>query len=192
MARNGRRYDNGAKLNMKKVIGVLIAFILIIACIWGIIKMLNNDSKSIAGKIENVYYYTIYDSGKWGVIDSYGKEIVKPDYNEMIVVPDKSQDIFVCTYDVDYGNNEYKTKVINSKGKEIIKGYNKVEAIANYDKNKNIWYEKNVFRVEKDGKYGLINYSGKKLLDPTYNSINPVYGVENSLIIEKDRKIWTL
>ena len=153
MAKNGRRYDGRPKLNMKKVFGVALIFILIIACIVGIVKLLSSNSKSLAGKIENVCYYTIYDNGKWGVIDSYGDIIIKPTYDEMIVIPDAMQDIFICTYEVDYGNNNYKTKVINKKGKEIIKDYNKIEAIANYDDKHKIWYEKNVFKVEKDVKY---------------------------------------
>lgn len=188
MARRGKRYDAGPKLNMKKVFAVIVIFLLIIGLIIGIKKLLDKDSKSMTGKIENVYYYTIYDNGKWGVINSYGDVVVKASYDEMIVIPDESQDLFICTYDVDYSNGTYKTKVINSKEKEIIKDYDKIEAIANYDENQNIWYEKNVFRVQSNGKYGLINYSGKKLLGCDYDSINPVYGVENSLIIEKEGK----
>ena len=53
----------------------------------------------------------------------------------MIVIPNEMQDIFICTYDVNYDNNSYKTKVLNAKGKEIIKDYDKIEAIANYDKD---------------------------------------------------------
>lgn len=189
MAKRGRRYDDGAKLNLKKVFAVAVGFLLIIALIIGITQLLNKDTKSIAGKIENMYYYTIYDNGKWGVINSYGEIVVKATYDEMIIIPDEAQDLFICTYDVNYSDGTYKTKVINAKGKEIIKDYDITEAIANYDKNQNIWYEKNVFRVKKDGKFGLINYSGKKLLSCEYNNINPVNGIENSLIIEKDGKV---
>lgn len=186
MANRAKRYDDGAKLNKKKVFAVIVAFLLIVACVMGIVKLLNNDSKSMNGKIENVCYYTIYDNGKWGVINSYGETVVKPTYDEMIVIPNEAQDIFICTYDVNYENGEYKTKVINSKGKEIIKDYDKIEAIANYDKNQEIWYEENVFKTQKNGKYGLINYSGKKLLECEYDSINPVREIKNSLIIEKN------
>ncbi len=188
MANRGKRYEVGPKLNMKKVFAVALIFVLIIGLIIGIKKLLDKDSKSIAGKIENIYYYTIYDNGKWGVINSYGEIVIKATYDEMIVIPDESQDTFICTYDVDYSNGNYKTKVINSKGKEIIKDYDKVEVVANYDENKNIKYEKNLFKVEKDGKFGLVNYSGKKLLECEYASINPIFEIENSLIIEKDGK----
>lgn len=189
MANRGKRYDDEPKLNMKKVFGVIVGILLIALCIFGIRKMLDNDTKSIAGKIENVYYYTIYDNSKWGVVNSYGEVVVPAKYDEMIVIPDQAQDLFICTYDVNYENGTYKTRVINAKEKEIIKDFDKIEAIVNYDKNQNLWYEKNVFRVEKGGKYGLVNYSGKKLLECEYDSINPVKGIENSLIIEKDGKL---
>lgn len=188
MARRGRRYDDEPKLNMKKVFGVILVFVLIIASIKMISNILKDDSKNTSSKIENIRYYAMYDNGKWGVINSHAETVIKPKYDEMIVIPNEAQDIFVCITDANYGNGDYKTKVINSKGKETIKDYDKIEAIANYDADKNIWYEDNVFRVQKDGKFGLINYSGKKLLECEYDSINPIYGIENSLVIEKDGK----
>ena len=188
MARRATRYDDGAKLNVKKVIAVIVIFLLILALIFGIRALLKNGSNSLTGKLENVYYYTIYDNGRWGVINSYGENVIDPIYDEMIVIPDNTKDIFICTYDVDYSNGNYKTKVINKKGKEIIKDYDKVEAILNYDKNEKISYEKTAFVVQKEGKYGLVNYSGKELLAPTYDSIKALYGVENSLLIEKEGK----
>lgn len=186
MASRGRRYDTGEKLNLKKVFAVVLVFLLIIGAIMGLIKLLNNDAKSMTGKLENIYYYTIYDNGKWGVINSYGDMVIKPEYDEMIVIPQNAQDLFICTYDADYSNGTYKTKVINAKGKEVVKDYDKIEAITNYDDEKGIWYENNVFRVMKNGKYGLINYAGKKLLECEYDSINTINGIENSLIIEKN------
>ena len=38
----GRRYDNEPKLNMKKVFGVIIAFIVLIMIITSIVKILKN------------------------------------------------------------------------------------------------------------------------------------------------------
>lgn len=66
MARRGRRYEEEPKLNIKKVIAVILVFVLIIGVIFGIKKMLDKDSNTVSGKIENVYYYTIYDERKMG------------------------------------------------------------------------------------------------------------------------------
>ena len=79
----------------------------------------------------------------------------------MIVIPDEKTDVFLCTYDVDYNTGTYKTKALNSKNDEILTGYDTIEAIANKDVN-SLWYEENILKVKKDGKYGLIDLKGKR------------------------------
>lgn len=188
MARRGRRYDTDSKLNVKKIIAVIVFILVIIMFIFGIRYLLKSNSNSSSGMIETVSYYTIYDNGKWGVINSSGEIIIEATYDEMIVIPDSTKAVFICTYDVSYDDGTYKTKAINAKGKEIIQGYDNVEAISNYDKSNNIWYEENVLRVEKDGKYGLCDFSGNEILACEYDKIESLNGIENSLIIEKDGK----
>lgn len=183
-----KRYDGGKKLNVKRLIGVIVFFIVIIMFIKEIRFLLASHSENTSGKIEALTYYTIYDNGKWGVIDSNGKAIVKANYEEMIVIPDSTKDVFICVQEANYENGTYKTKAINTKGEEVIKGYNKVEALANYDENQKIWYESNVLKVEKDGKYGLVNFSGEELAGCNYDKIEPLYGVTNSLVVSKDGK----
>ena len=188
MAR-GKRYDNGSKLNIKKVIAVIVFFLVIVMFVMGIKALLSTHSKSTSGRIEAVTYYTIYDNGKWGVINSYGETVIKPMYNEIIVIPDSTKNVFICTYDVDYKNGTYKSKAINESGKDIITGYDKVETIANYDKDQNLWYEKNVLKVQKNGKYGLVDFSGKEILAPEYDNIEALKGLENSLILTKGEEL---
>ena len=182
MAR-GRRYDGEAKLNIKKVIAVIVLFLVIIMFIVGIRFLLTSHTKSISGKIEAITYYTVYENSKWGVINSYGETVIKPIYNEMLVIPDSTKALFICTYDADYEKGEYKAKAINEAGKDIITGYDKVEAIANFDENSNLWYEKNVLRVQKNGKYGLVDFTGKELLACEYDNIESLKGTENELVI---------
>lgn len=45
-----------------------------------------------------------------------------------------------------------------------------------------------MFKSKKDNKYGLIDLSGKVLLDCNYESIEPLIGISNSLITTKDGK----
>ena len=47
-------------------------------------------------------------------------------------------------------------------------------------------FEKDVLRVQKDGKYGLIDIDGKKVLNTEYDKIETLKGVQNSLIVEKN------
>ncbi len=186
MSRRARRYEGEPKLNIKKVIAVIVFILVIIMFIIGIKSLLNNNVETGTGKIGTVTYYTAYDNGKWGVINSKGEKVVDTTYDEMIVIPDSAQATFICTYDVNYTDGTYKTKVIDNKNKEKITGYDKVEALANYDKNRNLWYEKNILKVQKDGKYGLVDFSGKELLAPEYDNIDTLKNLENSILIEKN------
>lgn len=137
----------------------------------------------------NTSYYTVYFNNKYGVIDNKGKTIIEPTYDEMIAIPNSSKPVFISTYDVNDVDGTYKTKVINEKSEEILKGYNKVEAIDNFDSKQNIWYEENVLRVLKDGKYGLINLNGDILLPCEYTEIVSLKGVKNNFLVKKDNKV---
>ena len=183
----GRRYSEEPKLNIKKVLAVII--FIVIAIMFGfVIKKLATKEETNTGKISALNYFSVYTNNKWGVIDSLGKMTIDAKYDEMIVVPDKTKDIFICTYDVNYDSNTYKTKVIDSKNNQLFKEYDIVEPIENQDKNNNLWYEKDVLKVKQNAKYGIIDYSGKVILPCEYEEIEALETIENSIIITKDDK----
>ena len=182
----GRRYDSEPKLNIKKVFAVIIAIIVFIMFIFIIKGLLTKDSTT--GRITSKSYFTVYNDNKWGVIDETGENVIDPSYKEMIIIPDSKVGVFICTYDINYENGEYKTKVLNEKNSEIFTNYDKVEAINNKDENNNLWYEQNILRIQKDGKYGLINLEGKEITAIEYDDITSISGIKNSLKIKKDGK----
>ncbi|MBR1803130.1 MAG: WG repeat-containing protein [Clostridia bacterium] len=192
MASHGKRYSGnkkGRKLNLKKVFAVLIAFAVIIMAIMGISKSLKNQGKpKVDEKAVATKYFAVYTGGKWGVINSKGETVIGPTYEETIIIPDNTKDVFLCTYNVNYTNNTYQTKVINSKNEEVITGYDTIQALENYDKNNNIWYENDVLLVSKDGKYGLVDMKGKSLLPCEYTSIEALKGVKNSILVAKENQ----
>ena len=183
----GRRYDSEPKLNVKKVFAVILAFIVLIMFIY-IIKGFFNKSDGEKSDISCKSYFTIYKDDKWGVIDEKANIVIDPGYKEMIVIPNPKKDIFLCTYDVNYDTGEYSTKALNSKNEEIFTEYDLIEAIPNKDEGNNLWYEEDVLRAKKDGKYGLINYENKKIIDFEYDSIVATPGTKNTFIIEKEGK----
>ena len=103
MANRARRYDNEQKLNVKKIIAVIVFILVIVMFIIGIKSLLNGEKTGISGKIETTSYFTVYDNGKWGVINSKGDIVIKPTYDSMIIIPDSSKEVFICTYNI---NNE--------------------------------------------------------------------------------------
>lgn len=182
----GKRYEE-PKLNMKKVFAVLIAFAVLIMFVIIINGAISKGQDK--GKISSESYYTIYKDEKYGVINSNGETIIDPSYKELIIIPNSKNDIFLCTYDVDYESGTYKTKALNKKNEEIFTEYSKIEALENNDENNNMWYEDSVLRVEKDGKYGLIDLTGKKILDTQYEDITALEGIKNSIKIKDNEKV---
>ena len=188
MGSRGKRYSgNERKLNIKKVIAVIIAIAVIIMVGIAISKSLNSTVKT-EEKVVATKYFAAYTSGKWGVINSKGETVISPQYDEAIIIPDNTKDVFLCTYNVDYAKNTYQSKVINSKNEELVTGYDTIQALENYDSNNNLWYESDVLLVSKDGKYGLTDFKGKQLLACEYDSIEALKGVKNSILVEKDGK----
>ena len=185
MGSRGKRYDNEPKLNIKKVIAVIIAIAIIIMFIYFLKNLFTQNKPNEV--IKSSSYFANYQDGKWGVIDNNGNSIINPSYGEMIIIPDPKTDIFLCTYDVDYQTGEYKTKALNSKNQEILTQYESVEAIANKN-DEQLWYEQNIIKVKKDGKYGAIDYSGKELIPIEYEEIAPLQGIKNTLRVKKDGK----
>lgn len=183
----GRRYDTKPKLNIKKVIGVLVAFAVIIMVIVSIVNIIKNAGNK--EKVTTHNYFVAYQNQKFGVINDQGNFVVNPEYSEMILIPNKSVPIFICTYDINDTNGTYKTKAINQNGTELFTDYEKVEAIENFDSKQNIWYQDNVLRVSKNGKYGLINFEGKEILPCEYEEITALKGVTNNILVKKDGKV---
>lgn len=187
MSRRGKRYDTESKLNIKKVIAVIVAIAVVIMFVVGIRTLLTDGTDKTLATVKS--YFPVYTNEKWGVIDQTGKVVIEPEYSEMITIPDSKTDLFIALYDVDYTNNTYKTKVLDSKNKEKFTSYDLVEAIENIDADNILWFEEGVLRVKKGEVYGLIDYSGKEILALEYSSIEALAGVKNSLIIKKDEKV---
>ena len=174
----GKRYNGEAKLNMKKVLAVLVALLVIVMFVFVIYKLVTNGKGE---RMTNNYYFTSFQDNKYGVITDKCEEVIAPSYREYIVIPNNKTDIFLCTYDVDYTNNTYKTKALNSKNKEIFTEYENIEPIANYDANNTISYEQNAIKVQKDGKYGMINIEGKEILPCEYDDLYSLKNTSNKV-----------
>ena len=184
MAR-GKRYETEGKLNYKKVFAVIIAIAVFVMIIFMVRNVLNEREKINRDN----KYFALYANKKWGVINQEGEEIIEPAYQEMIVIPNNTRDVFICTYDINEETGEYKTKAINSKNEEILTGYEQIEVLQNIDKNGNTWYEENILRIKKDGKYGLIDLNGKELIPTEYDEITVLSEMENSILIKKEEKV---
>lgn len=164
----------------------LIAIIVIILIVLGVIIIRNNINKSKneyeIAKVDVYNYVKFREKDKYGVIDRSGNTIIPAEYKK-IDIPNPSKDVFLC-----YKEDSEIAEVLNSKNEAIITGYDKVEAIKIKNIASTLSFEKSVLKYQKNGLYGLVDFSGKEITKNIYNSIENLQGTEGKFQVEKDGK----
>ena len=167
----------------KKVVICAIICIIILLIIAGTIVYKHAKGKSSDYELEKIDVWTylpIVENEKMGVIDNKGNVVIEPNYNN-IQIPNPTKDIFICS-------NENETKIVNAKGEEKFKKFEEVSAIQLKELATEIPYEKSVLKYKEKGKYGIINFDGKKITKAIYDDINNLPYKEGELLVEKDGK----
>lgn len=162
---------------------IIIAIILLIAIIAGIVIFVTDNNLDY--EIEQVgeyKYLKLYENGKYGIIDRSGNTLIQPQY-EQINIPNPSKPIFICYED------EEKTKVLNDKNEQLFKKYEQVLPLIFKEFTTEVPFEKSVLQYKKDGKYGLIDFSGNEITSPKYDSIESLSYKEGCLIIKQNDKV---
>lgn len=165
---------------MKKII---IFLILIIIIVTGGIFIKNNIEKKYNYQIENISefkYYIYKDNNQYGVIDENGKIVIEANYNN-VVIPNPSKDIFVCYLDE-------KTNILNSNKEKLFEQYDSVEPIKLKNVASTLSFEKSVLKYKKDGKYGILNFNGKKITKNLYDSIENLQPTEGKFLVSRNGK----
>lgn len=137
-------------------------------------------------EINQRQYFLDFDE-KYGVINKDGEEIIDTNF-DMIQIPNPSKDIFVCMSNYNAETGSYETKIYNKNREELFTNYEKVEAISRQESLDNIPYEKSVLKYKENGKYGLINLSGKKITNTIYDDIQALEYKEGMLTVKQNDK----
>ena len=175
---------------MKKIL-IVVPIVIILVAIVLVGVMANNKLKYEIEDVSEYNYFKLYQSEKYGVIDKSGNVIINPEY-EMLYIPNPSKAVFVCYYDYNSEDGEYKTKVFNEKKEELFTDYEKVEAFVLTDTTSNIPFEKSVLKYKKDGKYGLIDFSGTEITSNIYASIQSLEYKEGCFVVEQEGKFGVI
>lgn len=162
--------------NLKIIVAIAILVLIIII---GVIIFNINSKKPVETIAQEPYeYFLMYATNeKVGVIDKEGNEVIEAIYSS-IYIPNQAKDVFICfTDDENY-------QVLNSKGKDLFTDYQSVYPIVISDTT--LEMEKNVLSYEKDGKYGLIDYSGKELTKAIYDSVSSLTNKPGCILVKRD------
>jgi len=150
-------------------------------------KALNKDNEEIFTKYNKVEILENYDSsnniwyeedvlkvendGKYGLINLNGKEILKCEYDDIYTLKGIENSLILVKDDKIGLANNSGSVIINPEVKEIY---------CMGDK-----YTDGYITINQDGKYGVISYTKKQLLDNNYEFIEKVPG-EKYFVIKQD------
>ena len=186
-----KNQNSKSKINIKivkKIVLTIIAIILISIIAYTVNYFINKSKREYSiEEVKEFNYYLVRQDGKYGVIDRTGNLVVTNEYED-IIIPNPEKPVFICIYNYNLENGEYDTKILNNEGKEIFTEYEEVEAIALKNLITEVPYEKSVLKYKKDGKYGLIDYTGKVITKPIYEEIDNLLYKEGELLVKQDGK----
>lgn len=160
---------------------VIIAIILI-AIIVGVSVyfIYTNGRKYEIEQVTTYNYFVLKKDNLSGVIDRGGNTIIDAEFDN-VIIPNPEKALYVC-YE---GDN---TKVLNERKEEILTDYQNVEPIQLQNISSDLMYEKSVLKYEQDGKFGLIDFEGKEIAKPIYESIDGLPYKEGELLVKQDGK----
>ncbi len=167
---------------MKKIIKPIIMLLIIALIIGGIYMYFEKRNKNYELEIVEAYnYYPVFKNEKYGIIDLQGNILVEPEY-EKVIIPNPSKDVFVCVKD------DGSKTILNQNGETLFKDFEEVSEIKFSGTVSDMPYEKTVLSYKEDGKYGLIDYNGKKVTKAIYEEINSVPYKEGEILAKKEGK----
>lgn len=169
---------------MKKnfIIRNILIAILVIAIIVGvsIFFIYKNAREYEIEKVSTYNYFVLKKDNLSGAIDRSGNTIIDAEFDD-VIIPNPEKALFIC-YEED------NTKVLNERKEEILTNYQNVEPIRLQNISSDLMYEKSVLKYEQDGKLGLIDFEGKRITKPIYESIEGLPYKEGELLVKQDGK----
>ncbi|MGN1297390.1 MAG: WG repeat-containing protein [Clostridia bacterium] len=169
-------------MKRKFIIRNIIIAVLLIAIIVGVAYYFirENGRKYEIAQVEQYNYFVLKQEVASGVIDRNGNKIIEAEYDD-VKIPNPEKAVFIC-----YKDDEIR--VFNENKEEILSQYQKVEPIRLKNIASNLMYEKSVLTYLEDGKYGLINFEGKKITKPIYDTIDSLPYKEGELLVKQNDK----
>lgn len=169
-------------MKRKNIIIIVTILIIIIAIsVYFIAQEIRKEKRRYEIETISEYkYFVVKEDNKYGVIDTQGKKIIETKYED-VKIPNPEKSVFIC-----YENEG--TKVLNENGQEIFTEYQYIEPLRLKNVSSDLMYEKSVLKYFEDGKYGIIDFNGKRITKAIYEEIDTLQFKEGELLVKKDGK----
>ena len=170
---------------------ILITLAIFIAVGLGVFLWIQSSKNYEIEEITSKDYYTLYQDGKVGVINTSGEVLIEPIYDS-IQIPNPKKPVFICLSNYNKQKDSYDTTIRNEKNEEIFNQYEEVSSIKVNGIAGEIPYEKSALKYKKDNRYGLLSFEGKEITKPIYEEIDSLPYKEGEFLVKKDGKYGVL
>ena len=168
------------KRNFRILVSIITITVIVAISLTVYYFIKQNARKYEIENVEQYNYFILKKSDKYGVINRTGNVIIEPNYTN-IIIPNPEKDVFIC-----YQNDDIH--VLNDSNEEIMTEYEKVEPIKLKNIASDLMYEKSVLKYLENEKYGLIDFSGKKVASAQYDELDALPYKEGELLVKQDNK----
>ena len=174
-------------MKRKFIIRNIIIVALLIAIVAGVSYyfIVKNGRKYEIEKVEDYNYFVLKQGNLTGVIDRQGNTVINTKYED-VKIPNPEKDIFVCY------TSENNTTILNKNNEEIMKEYQNTEPIRLQSVASDLMYEKSVLKYKENDKFGLIDFTGKKITNAIYDEIEGLPYKEGELLVKQNEKFGVI
>ena len=165
---------------LRIIIAVIVIIIIGVAGFFIAKKIEQENRKYDIENISEYNYFVIKEDNKYGIMDKEGKTIIEPNYDN-IKIPNPTKAVFFC-----YQDDEIIA--INDKNEKIFIEYENVTPLRLKNISSDLMYEKSVLKYKENGKYGLIDFNGKKITKAIYDEIDTLQFKEGELLAKSKEK----
>lgn len=170
---------------------ILITLAIFVVVGLGVFLWIQSSKNYEIEEITSKDYYTLYQDGKVGVINTKGEVLIEPIYDS-IQIPNPKKPVFICLSNYNKQKDSYDTTIRNEKNEEIFNQYEEVSSIKVNGIAGEIPYEKSALKYKKDSRYGLLSFEGKEITKPIYEEIDSLPYKEGEFLVKKDGKYGVL
>jgi len=168
-------------MNKKVLIFVVIIFVLVMSfCLIFFSEKRNKNRDYELLTVKDYIYYPLEVEGKYGVIKNNGEIIINPEFDE-VQIPNQDKAIFVLK-----SGDSYKVRDDNNN--DIFTNFDMVVAIEGVSSTGEKIYNNTVLKYKKNNKYGILDFSGKKVTDPIYDEVTSLTDKYGEILIKTDGK----
>ncbi len=164
---------------------IIVIIVIAIAVAGYIIYNMQTDISYELEEVGQYKYLKLYENEKYGVIDTSGNILIEAQYDQ-INIPNPSKAVFVC---YEESEDQTKTKVLNEKNEQLFTQYEEVLPLMFKELTNEIPFEKSVLKYKQNGKYGIIDFTGKKITDAIYDEIASLQYKEGCLLVTQNEKV---